>query len=98
MDLKPEDIIIHCAFARKSRGDLLVRSFEYTREVVNKSIRGHIRGFVNISSQSVYGNYADRPWTEQDELNPEYLYAIAKAASEELVMGMATEAITHFRM
>lgn len=78
------DIIIHGAFSRKSEGTELAKSLQYTKKLLEFAHEKNVKGFINISSQSVYGNLVnDRD--ENSEIDPNYLYAFAKYASELLV-------------
>lgn len=76
------DICIHTAFARSGNGNLIVSSIDYLQKVLSVVKSLHIHTFVNISSQSVYGKITPPLWTEDSPLDPDYLYAMGKFASE----------------
>ncbi len=84
-----DDVIVHCAFCRRSDGAALVESLEFSSRIFEKACAADIAGIVNISSQSVYhsGGLTNDETTPR---SPAYLYALAKAASEILL-----EAIAH---
>lgn len=78
------DAVVHCAFARsKDPGDL-AKSLQFTSTLLRivKEMRPGV--FVNISSQSVYGQENPPMWTEQTPPAPDYLYALGKFATEEM--------------
>ncbi|MBR5323650.1 MAG: SDR family oxidoreductase [Muribaculaceae bacterium] len=76
------DICIHTAFSRSSDGNLITKSLDYQKELLNilKGIK--IKSFINISSQSVYGKKSTPLWSEQTDTDPDYIYAMGKYASE----------------
>ncbi len=76
--------VVHCAFARSKSAEEIAQSIQYTTSLLHiiKQIRPKI--FVNISSQSVYGQVTPPLWTEQTPPAPDYLYALGKFATEEL--------------
>ncbi len=77
------DAIVHCAFSRKSEGDKLANSLDFLQEVLDKVIESKSNmSFVNISTQAVYGKDTPPLWSETTTPNPDYLYAMAKYASE----------------
>lgn len=78
------DVIIHAGFARSSRGCDHVDSLAYTRRLLSFAQVNKPKSYVNISSQSVYGNTPDSPWKESSQLCPTDLYGMAKYATEEL--------------
>lgn len=84
--LKGVDVVIHTAFCRKSAGSLLVGSLRYMEKIVSTAIKSDVGGFINLSSQSVYGgeNQTELP-DEERQPDPNYLYALAKASSELLL-------------
>lgn len=84
------DICFHTAFARSSRGDLIVSSLDFQRKLLSLFNADNLNTFINISSQSVYGKMNEPLWTEDTPLDPDYLYAMGKYSSEvitELVLG-----------
>lgn len=76
------DIIVHSAFCRKSDGELLIDSLNFLYEIVTLAIKADIKGFINLSSQSVYGSKEGVRPAEDGKMNPGYLYALAKCSSE----------------
>lgn len=76
------DICIHTAFSRSAKGGLIVESIEYQRVLIALLKKLGIGTFVNISSQSVYGKATEPLWTEDAQLDPDYLYAMGKYFSE----------------
>lgn len=85
------DIIVHTAFCRKSNGRLLVESLEYFTNLVYWTVRHEVKGFINLSSQSVYGSEKEELPKEDGILNPSYLYAFAKYSSEHLMKEIAAD-------
>jgi len=81
---KEIDAVIHCAFARSKDPQDLAKSLLFTSALLRivKQIRPKV--FVNISSQSVYGQSTPPLWTEQTPPAPDYLYALGKFATEEM--------------
>lgn len=77
--------LINCAFARNKSGRDIASSLEFLRELISivKGIK--LRAFINISSQSVYGQKEKPLWTEKTSIDPDYLYAVGKYASEVIV-------------
>ena len=74
---------IHTAFARSKSGQDLVESLQYLRKIADISRNLAVGAFVNISSQSVYGNISEpAPWKESAPQSPDNLYAMAKSSSE----------------
>lgn len=86
-ELETSAVVVHCAFCRKSQGDLLVESLEWSRQVFVHAARCRIRAIVNISSQAAYdgGGLGN---TEDVRPAPTYLYAMSKVASEVLLDGI----------
>lgn len=76
------DICIHTAFARSGRGDLIVSSLRFQRQLLSLFDVHSLGTFINISSQSVYGKKHEPLWTESTPLDPDYLYAMGKYTSE----------------
>ena len=79
------DVVIHTAFCRKSDGELLYDSLHFLEDFSAICIRDGVKGFINISSQSVYGSKEGPLPDEMAKPNPGYLYAFAKLASELLL-------------
>lgn len=74
--------IVHCAFARSKDAGQIAASLQFTEHLLRmtKTLRPDV--FVNISSQSVYGQSNPPLWTEQTPPAPDYLYALGKYATE----------------
>lgn len=81
------DTVVHTAFCRKSVGNELVNSLNFLRKVLKVSKINGVSKFFNLSSQAVYGSSSLELGIEDGftNLNPEYLYAFAKVASEMMV-------------
>ena len=77
--------LVNCAFARNSSGRDIASSLEFLRELIDTSKSINLRSFINISSQSVYGQKEKPLWTEMTPVDPNYLYAVGKYASEVIV-------------
>lgn len=75
------DCCVNAAFARSSEGMKLVSSIEFTTSLVKLLKISQLKTFVNISSQSVYGKNQNNS-VETTLLNPDYLYAFGKYATE----------------
>jgi len=100
VDFPEIDIVIHSAFCRKSEGSLLVNSLNFLRNVVQWSVEHDVKGFINLSSQAVFGSGEGELPDETVAMNPEYLYALAKSASELILEEMAAGkmAFTNIRL
>lgn len=78
------DLIIHAGFARSGKGQDYVDSLTFTKKLLEYAKRAEPKAYINISSQSVYGDASQPLWKEDAPLGPTYLYALAKYASEKL--------------
>lgn len=79
-------IVIHTAFTRSGNGNDYVSSITFLYKILSWAKKSHIKKFINISSQSVYGNnQKESLWKENVCVNPSYMYALAKAISEQIV-------------
>lgn len=76
------DIIIHCAFARTYEGHSLAETLDFTANLLSRAKNEGVKGFINISSQSVYGDFSTPPWNERTKVSPNSTYAMAKYATE----------------
>lgn len=76
------DAVIHTAFARSSSAQAIAESLYYLTKLCKWVKGGEVKKFINISSQSVYGN--DYPFgiDEGGKCTPDYPYALGKYASE----------------
>lgn len=93
------DIVIHCAFSRSFDGESLSSSLAFTKEVLDSLTKNPCKGFINISSRSVYGQNEDTPWTEKTKVSPNGLYAMAKYATEMVTNTYkANFAVTNLRL
>lgn len=79
------DVFVHCAFARSKNPVDLANSMIYTKKTLEMAESHKVGLFVNISSQSVYGQINTPLWTEQAQPAPDYLYALGKFATELMV-------------
>lgn len=83
--LRGIDVLVHTAFCRKSIGSQLISSLKYLNSIACAAAKGGVKGFINLSSQSVYGgDKVDLP-DETGVVNPNYLYSLAKTCSEVLL-------------
>ena len=85
INFKEIDYIIHCGFARSSEPSNLVDSINFTTELVKQSSISKIKGFIHISSQSVYDAQRKEPATEDDVPKPNSKYGLAKYCCERIV-------------
>lgn len=85
------NVLIHAAFARSSEGDQIVKSLEYSRKVLVCAAKINLEAYINISSQSVYGQKTPPFWKEDTILAPNYLYAQGKYVTELLTDVMLNE-------
>lgn len=77
--------LVHCAFARNRGGREIASSLEYLRELITIMRYSDLGVFINLSSQSVYGQKEKPLWTEETPVDPNHPYAVGKYASEVLV-------------
>lgn len=77
--------VVSCAFARSACGRDIASSLEFLRELIDVMKGTKLQAFINISSQSVYGQKEKPLWNEGTPVDPDYLYAIGKYASEVIV-------------
>lgn len=77
------DNLFHLGFARPHFGNKEVASsLANTLKLFDEAAEKGIKSIVNISSRSVYGNFAEKPWTEESDIAPTTVYGQAKWASE----------------
>lgn len=88
------DIVIHGAFARTGKSHDLITSLEYSNNIFQAAISNKVPAIINISSQSVYGNNENIPWTENEDMMPNDMYGLAKASSEILLKGLSKNSST----
>lgn len=87
--LKNIDIIVNCAFPRTQDISAMYEAMLFYKCLVLKSIDMGTKGFINISSQSVYGSYRETPSYEINNLNPEDVYALTKCVIEDIGWALA---------
>lgn len=92
--LDPIDACVHTAFARLSEGHAIVQSLGYTQTLAGICKDLNVGKFINISSQSVYGNDYCPGITENGECNPSYMYALGKYSSELTCSQILSESVT----
>lgn len=78
-------VLINCAFARSKNGADIVTSLDFLHNLINIVKKIDLKTFINISSQSVYRQKEKPLWTEKTPVDPDYLYAMGKYASEVIV-------------
>lgn len=89
------DVIIHTAFARTGKAVDYVSSLEFTEQLLSFALLNQPKAYINISSQSVYGN-TEPWWKESSPICPDTLYAMAKYATEEMtVLALEKELIKY---
>ena len=89
--LKNTDIIVNCAFPRTEDISAMYEAMLFYKCLVLKSIDMGVKGFINISSQSVYGSYRETPSYEINDLNPEDIYALTKCLMEDIGWALAKD-------
>lgn len=96
------DCLFHTAFARGNNASQLLASLNYLERVLNVATCLHLRSFVNVSSQGIYGwNNRGSLWKEDAPLFPSYPYAVAKCLAETLVndtLGKSSIRYTNIRL
>lgn len=95
------DIVLHSAFSRAGETSEYITSLEYAKQIFYDTISNNVPALINISSQSVYGNNPNIPWSEDADIMPNDIYAMAKASAEILLDGIAkdnTTVVTNLRL
>lgn len=87
----PISVLIHCGFSRSSSGSKIASSLEYLEKLLETVKKTSLKAFVNISSQSVYGQSSPPLWKENFPVDPDHLYAMGKFSSELIVNGMLAD-------
>lgn len=77
-------MIVHCAFARSQIGEDLAHSVCLSEKLFSWARDNFIPSVINISSQSVYGNFRAIPATEYSKIDPTDKYAVAKFSCERI--------------
>lgn len=101
IDWKDLDIVLHGAFSRAGESSGYITSLVYAKQIFNEAISNKVSAIINISSQSLYGNNPNIPWSEDAELIPNDIYGMAKASAEILLDGIARDSettITNLRL
>lgn len=96
--LKNIDVVIHCAFARRDRGNSeIASSLIFGERIFQSVVASKIPCIINISSQGVYGNTQELR-TEKTLVAPEMPYTMAKYASEVILESICKQkdSITRF--
>lgn len=78
------DIILNCAYPMNKKGKELTEGLSFIETLMKRAAAAPVKGFINISSQSVYGNTRDAVATEDDICAPEDIYALGKLMIERL--------------
>ena len=76
--------IVHLAFARNKDPRSLAQALEYTQRVLTVAKRINVPSFINISSQSIYGDIHEPLWREDYDAAPDHLYALGKYSTEKM--------------
>ena len=84
IDFSCVDAIVHCAFARSQAGSALAQSIDFTKRIFEYAAAAGVKRVINISSQSVYGNYRTAASSEKSPVDPHDLYAVAKYSCEKI--------------
>ena len=83
------DILLHAGFARPHcTTNEIAESIEFSTRFLTKAFQNQVPHIINISSQSVYGQGADIPWTEATPINTNTVYSAAKYGIEQLMIGL----------
>jgi dTDP-glucose 4,6-dehydratase len=86
------DVVVH--FAAESHVD---RSIQFPHEFVETNVLGthvllksaldnHVKTFIHVSTDEVYGTISEGSWQETDPVNPNSPYSASKAASDLLAV------------
>ncbi len=85
------DVLIHAAFARPHcSNDEIASSLVFTSDLLDMAVKSQVPNIINISSQSVYGQFCTPPWNETSSVSPTTPYGMAKLATELLLQSNAT--------
>lgn len=79
------DVVINCAFPRNEDPLEMASGLAYVRQVLESVKRYEAKGFIDVSSQSVYSQKRAAPATEDSPVCLESKYAVAKYCMELLV-------------
>lgn len=86
--LKNLDFVLHTAFPRKFEVKDMFEGALFFESLLQKAFEMNVKNFINISSQSVYGNYRELPSKEDDKLNPQDIYALTKYECERIGLAL----------
>lgn len=94
--------VVHLAFARRFRPNHeIAESLVFSKKIFSLANKANVDGFINLSSQSVYGN-AECLRDESTTISPEMIYSMAKYACEIILESVFCEnphsKITNIRM
>lgn len=93
------DLVVNCAFPRGADGIAYAKGMTFIAELLDGIRKSGSCGFVDVSSQSVYGNKRLSSANENTELNMEDQYALGKYAVELLVSAYCQDIPhTHLRL
>lgn len=87
--LKDIDFVLHTAFPRNFEVKDMYEATVFFEALLMKSIDMNVKNFINISSQSVYGNYRELPSSEIDDCNPQDIYALTKYQCERIGLALS---------
>ncbi|MCG7333058.1 NAD-dependent epimerase/dehydratase family protein [Salinicoccus roseus] len=90
------DLVFNCSFSRTSEGKELAKSLEFTAILAETCANSEVKGFVNISSQSVYNQQRESAAIESSIVMPDSKYAIAKYATEVVTSTILSKSETSF--
>lgn len=93
LEVKESDIdaVLNCAFARNAVPNSIAHSLDFARKIAEWAKKFQAKRFINISSQSVYGKINEPMWTEDTDVSPDYLYAMGKYATEQIVASVLSQ-------
>lgn len=95
------DFIINCAFPRQFDTQILGVAIDWYNRLLLQADQMKVKAFINISSQSLYGNYRETFVTEDANVHPQDTYALVKYACELLsknLLPYTKMKITHLRL
>lgn len=78
------DSLIHLGFSRSDDPEEVSGSLDFTRSILDIARKMHVKKYINVSSQGVYGNASSPLWNEQSPVCPNSLYALGKYATEKM--------------
>lgn len=78
------DCLVHLGFARSNEPEQLAKALDFTQRILAIAKRIKIHSYINISSQSIYGEIHKPMWKENFVASPSYLYALGKYSTEKM--------------